>query len=260
MHQIRAPESVCQKSAANGNVNTTLLITFGCSWTWGAGVGYEPGMSQKKYHDEIFANNRLSDTHSFRALLSNEYNFHNINFSKIGGSNPGQFDKAKKFFTSEEFNKARSQYSRIIVLWGITSVSRFDFESIEQNKVMSIFFNFDNEVNKISTDIDFWNMFFKSIGIENFWFDTFNHHDYTSVAKNILFNNRNPRDLFSLLAIEYGIKELDQIHRHESSWVMDNNSIPFLVERGLLNPHSFHPTKLGHRKIAAMIAKELNLK
>ena len=27
----------------------TLLITFGCSWTFGEGAGCEPGMSLKEY-------------------------------------------------------------------------------------------------------------------------------------------------------------------------------------------------------------------
>jgi hypothetical protein len=39
---------------------------------------------------------------------------------------------------------------------------------------------------------------------------------------------------------------------HTSQWVKDTNRIDHLIANDLINPYSFHPTLLGHTKIAKL--------
>ena len=82
------------KQILNELKNTTLLITFGCSWTFGIGLNYIAGMSKDEYKQNK-VNSNLIQEHSFRAKLSKKYNLTNINFSQGGSSNQLQFRQAR---------------------------------------------------------------------------------------------------------------------------------------------------------------------
>jgi hypothetical protein len=170
-----------------------LLITFGCSWTYGVGLNYELGMSEPIYKTGAW-DAELARLHSFRGILSNRYNLDNINFASGGSSNQEQFRLAEDFFGSSEFESYRNQYKEIIVLWGITSVMRNEAYFITDHYRHSFFYNngsllskviitnhFDqqHEILLLGKKIRFWNKVFDSFGIKNVWFDTFNHHNYT---------------------------------------------------------------------------------
>ena len=171
-----------------------LLITFGCSWTYGVGVGYRPGMSLRNNN---FWDKALADSLSFRGIISKKLDFTNKNFSLGGSSNQKQFRLAKEYFGSNEFDRDRKQYDSIVVLWGITSIYRNELytnltdETINflysypdslhnksRDQYLKYFFNDHNEIRNLARDILFWNKFFSHNGITNYWFDTFNHHDY----------------------------------------------------------------------------------
>lgn len=100
-----------------------LLITFGCSWTFGVGCGYQEGMSEEKYK-EIAWEKSHADTYSFRTIISNNLGFDNINFAVGGSPNQKQLRLAKEFFFSNRFKKLQQEYDKIVVLWGITSTAR----------------------------------------------------------------------------------------------------------------------------------------
>jgi hypothetical protein len=95
----------------------TLLITFGCSWTYGVGVNYSPGMNLSTFKKTAW-DKSLCDKLSFRGILSSNLGLDNINFSHGGASNQRQFRLAKKFFVSAEFAQLKKKYKNIIVLWG----------------------------------------------------------------------------------------------------------------------------------------------
>lgn len=169
-----------------------LLITFGCSWTHGIGVNYEPGMTKKEFlvgcHDVDSLNQ-----YSFRTLLSQEYNMHNIDLSLGGSSNQQQFRLAENFFSSPSFLEHQDKYSEITVLWGITSIFRneiyharikdsksyfYNNKSLLSKAIISDHFDPQHEMTLLHQKIIFWNSFFSVLGIKNLWFDTFNHHNY----------------------------------------------------------------------------------
>ena len=293
----------------------TLLITFGCSWTFGVGVGYVENMKKEDYI-KIAWSAELSNKFSFRGILAEKFDLVNKNFAEGGSSNQKQFRLAKKFFTSVEFNELRKKYDNIIVLWGITSTARNEFYRISTNDYHNFFYSDNTDsnwpfpkllvkhsydhntcVDELSAEILFWNEFFKCKNIKNLWFDTFNHHNYFYINENdynifkgtdwplwenyvvtnfigvsqeivneitefcwtnssdnkIIYREINPRDLMSLLAKEYGLVDIDG-QMHMSEWKDDTNRTKFLVLNKILNPISYHPTKLGHQKIAEILA------
>ena len=177
-----------------------LLITFGCSWTYGVGVGYRPDMSESDIQKN-FWDNDIADTLSFRGIVSKKLNYTNKNFSIGGSSNQKQFRIAKEYFGSNEFDRDREYYSEIVVLWGITSIYRDELYSNLTDKTINFmytskkildssekkihdqyvkyFFNDNDEIRKIALDILFWDKFFSKNNVTNYWFDTFNHLDYS---------------------------------------------------------------------------------
>ena len=301
-----------------------LLITLGCSWTLGVGVGYTPGMSRVDY-EKIAWDLTLCDQFSFRGLLSEKYKLVNKNLSFGGSSNQAQFRRAKIFFSSAEFEQCRKQFDQIVVMWGITSTARNEFFNLESQKIQNVFYSdpwplcsamvkfsydHDNEVDLLSMEMSHWNTFFQNLQISNFWFDTFNHHDYrfpkirinqfqedyekfqgpdwpswdqyrsgkycgtrpeilseitdtncgqfsNTPIKNLFCEDKNPRDLMSLLAIKHGFVEHD-VKLHSSEWAIDSNRVRFLVDIGLLNPISNHPTQAGHQCIAEILDEPLS--
>jgi hypothetical protein len=264
---------------------------------------------------KIAWSDELNNKFSFRGILAEKFELVNKNFAAGGSSNQKQFRLAKKFFTSVYFSKLQKKYDNIIVLWGITSTARNEFYQISTNDYFNFFYSdksdsnwpfpkllvkhsYDHNtcVDELSTEILFWNEFFKYKNIKNLWFDTFNHHDYFYINENdynifkgadwpvwenyvvnnftgvsrdivneitdsfwtnfgdnkIIYREINPRDLMSLLAKEYGLIDIDT-HMHTSEWINDTNRVDFLVSIKILNPISYHPTKLGHQKIAEIL-------
>ncbi len=171
-----------------------LLITFGCSWTYGVGVGYRPGITVTQ---KLWGDKDLLDNLSFRGLVSKKLNYTNKNFSQGGSSNQKQFRLAKEYFGSNQFDNDKEYYDEIVVLWGITSIYRnelyhnlvdktinfmYSYDHSLHNKsreqYFKYFFDDDNEIRNLSLDILFWDKFFSKNGVSNYWFDTFNHHNY----------------------------------------------------------------------------------
>jgi hypothetical protein len=301
-----------------------LLVTMGCSWTYGVCSGYTPGMSRLDL-EKISCNDSLCNQMSFRGLLSKKYNLINKNFSTGGSSNQRQFRLAKEFFSSEEFLELQRKFDDIIVLWGITSTARNEMWSLESNDLVNFFYsdtklnlakslvqfnyNHEQEVAQLATEMRHWNIFFKNLNIKNLWFDTFNHHNYSipgprinkfkkeyethrgpdwpswedfsknqfkvdevvrkeimdrnrwgwaelfpQTIANLMFASQTPRDLLSMLAINNGCLKIDSNY-HLSGWKIDTNRVKYLVDCGMLNPYSHHPTQQGHQQIANIMAE-----
>lgn len=215
-------------------MSKSLLITFGCSWTYGIGAGYEEGMGEDFYTDKIRWSEELCYEHSWRKIVLDNLNIKGLNFSVGGSSNEKQFKFAKEFFISNEWESIRKQYDNIIVLWGLTTTERtylwcndtnnyedifLHDEKMKENKVMmrigkrntkkelvsfseqlaviinKLSYNYENEVDQLTTNVLFWNYFFKSIGVKNIWFDTFDSHPYTEKIENLIDYDKPFRDI-----------------------------------------------------------------
>lgn len=248
-----------------------LLVTFGCSWTYGKGLGCQPWTTKDEYW-RISDDSELANMFSYRVLLSEKFNMKNINFAESRSSNQRQFRLAKKFFASEEFKLLQQQHSTVIVLWAITSTVRNEMFSIADNALinfkyderidlakmmLTLVHNHQNEVDQLATEMRFWNDYFAHKGIHNTWVDTFNHHQYPFTVSNLFGGNDYPRDLLSKLVLKNGIVKSDSRYHKSESGNRDTDRLLPLVKAGVLNHISCHPTKLGHAQIAEMLSDSI---
>ena len=95
------------------------------------------------------------------------------------------------------------------------------------------------------------------IGVKNYWFDTFNHHDYTYDSPNMIMQNKKPRDLMSNLCIDMGHNS-SMNNYHHSKWVLDDDRIKFLRKKNLVNPITHHPNRECSILLADMLDKFVN--
>ena len=244
------------------------LITLGCSWTWGAGAGYTKGMTFNDYKNIVFDED-FADKYSFRSLLAQQYGYKNINFSIHKSSNKRQFRHAQNFFSTDIFKEIKNNAENIIVLWGITSTSRTEVFSTEQNEYIDVLLNHDrpctqaedkvakfvvgniydhhHEIFELAHAMTHWNNYFKLLGITNYWFDSFNHHDYkvnsTGTGKDYI-NNTNienfaiqhvyARDLMSQLILRNGTDIFDSKSYNIPKYVF-NRIIPVIFPQIIYN-------------------------
>lgn len=254
-------------------MNRPLLVTCGCSWTYGVGVGYHPGMDIPEYR-KIAWNDDICKTYSFRGLLAEKYNFDTFNLSCGGSSNQRQFRLIKNFLSSSEGQQLMEDRPFVIVIHGITSTARTELciegqqlinfmyddensEYLQHSKyILKHFYDHDNEVARLTDEMKFLNCYYKATGIKNIWFDTFNHHQYLKIIHNLIGANSTNRDMLSSIIKTLGLQDFDN-NFHHSTWKIDSNRISYLIESGHLNPISMHPTKKGHEVIADILSKEI---
>ena len=114
------------------------------------------------------------------------------------------------------------------------------------------YYNHEIEVKRLSTQMQHWDNYFNLIGVKNYWFDTFNHHDYSYKSPNMIWGEDNPRDLLSKLSMD------NSDGYHHSVWTRDSGRIKNLEKKNLINPHTLHPNIDCHIKIADMLDKFVN--
>jgi len=232
-------------------------------------------------------------TNAYRHTLCKSLKMTNLNFAEGGSSNQRQWRYAEEYFGSAQFNKDKTEFDNIVVLHAITSTSRGEFwirgqgeessgeyvnklftnsqlEPDEHDKINKLFkrpagpnrlwktyieesYDHNHSVDELATKMMFWNSYYKAHGIHNLWVDTFNHHEYAVDIPNLINKDSNQRDILSMLCFKNGMKQPDTKY-HKSTWQIDSNRIPYLVERGILNPFSYHPTKEGHEQIAELLS------
>lgn len=251
-------------------MSNNILITFGCSWTFGEGSGYIDGMSESEYN-KIQHDPKICYENSWRKVLVDYYNLTHINFSVSGSSNQRQFKTAREYFVTEEWKKLiANPKNNIVVLWGITSTYRNYFWCKDTKRYENIFYKLDGiksqydkyedklaeammswsyvkevEVEVVKNEILFFNQYFKLIGIKNIWFDTFNSLDYKEKFDNFLDQDIENRDLLSMLCYEHAKK------------LVLNKNFKYAEENGLINLISFHPKKEQYKIIGEYFIRKL---
>lgn len=258
------------------------LVTFGCSWMFGVGTNYTPGMTKIEYKkDKDSSDRKFGDQYAFRKHLADMWGCTNTDFSEMGSSNEKQFRFAETYFGKLD----PDEYENTIVLWAITVTTRTEVYNKETGKYVNVLFgngwgadtqmerakfdtkwhlehhyDHDEKVKQLMFKMRFWNRFFQSAGIQNYWLDTFNHHDYPKPVKKMLFRNRPGRDLLSLKCADLGFNpKADGYHVSQFSNT-DSTRIQHLQEQGWVNPYSQHPTREYHKWIAEQIDAEIRNK
>jgi len=260
-----------EKLAQDISHNDTILLSFGCSWTFGTGLCYTNDTSEKDYINDAW-NNQYANKYSYRTLISQKFNFYNLNYAEGRSSNQRQFRFARELFSDPMFQEVCKMH-KVVVMWAITSTCRNEFWSNTSNEYYNFkhddnlksndlpfalreisklwideVYKHDREVEELSQQMTIWNGFFANLGIDNLWIDTFNTHDYPMYHSNYV-----TPDLLSFLS-----NKKSNSSYHMSSWKNDSDKIKPLVDSGVLNPYSFHPTRKGHELIANMLIPYFN--
>jgi len=90
--------------------------------------------------------------------------------------------------------------------------------------------------------------------IKNFCLDNYQSPQFTyNKLENLIFKEKNPRDLLSNLALQNGCQDVSNQY-HESNWIIDTPTVKYLVDLGILNPITCHPTQTGHAQIADILS------
>jgi hypothetical protein len=255
-------------------MSNNILITFGCSWTFGEGSGYVDGMSEVEYK-KIQHDPKICYENSWRKVLVDHYNLVHINFSVSGSSNQRQFKTAREYFVTEKWKKLiNNPKNNVVVLWGITSTYRNYFWCKDTRRYENIFYNlkgdkieYNNyqdklaeamlkwsynrevEVEVIKNEILFFNHYFNLVGVKNLWFDTFNFINYGEKFNNFLDESLEQRDLLSMLCYEHARKSNIKL-------ILDNN-FKYAEESGLINSFSYHPKKDQYKIIGEYFIRKL---
>ena len=248
------------------------LITFGDSWVFGVGAGYQKGQSEQEYKKHW----QDDSEKSWRGLLSEQHGLKNINFSRGGSSNQAQFRLASEFYIKNNVKKHLSKSSGkvnddVIVLWGLTSVYRTELFDCDNAKYDNLFlptkgfgkeyskvysekhFNEEEEITKLYYQIELFNSLFKEMGLKNYWFNIFNEHKFPNQIDNLLFDGQ------SLLSLMIGDHTPNDQY-HKSVWEDSDKKITKAKQMDLVNPYSLHPNSDGHKIISEQFDKELDFK
>ena len=267
----------------------TLLITLGCSWTFGEGAGCEPGMSLKEY-DKIRYSSDYAWDFGWRRYVVEHFDVDHVNLGESGSSNQKQFHYAKNYFLSSKFAKDYKNHEHIIVLWGLTTLRRnfmyFKDSKMYENiflKEENVFqtkwntnrdkmtkalyrFCYDDDValREVQSDILHWNQYFRLYPkIKNFWFDIFGSKKYTTKIRNFIDGDKDKRDLLYRICKNHLSREVEK-WKIEGRENYDPNFLDkystcfgYAEEHDLVNPYSFHPYKTGYKFIGDYFIKFL---
>lgn len=257
------------------------LVTLGCSWTWGVGAAYDentmwdPEYKMEPTEGRVNWLNRWgweeskTNEYSFRGIISKSLELKNNNFSAPGSSNDAQFYEMSEIFGNP---KKRDQFikSNPIVLWGITSTARIfrnkksimspkhidnidttNDEELYQSLYFKLYYDHNECVRTLGTQIELWNIIFEHYNIPVIWFDTFNTHKYPNLPRNFVQGG----DLLTQIVNvnKSKISKIFSKYYHKSEWLVDDPRVKEGIKSKLLNPVSCHPTKIGHKLITEIL-------
>lgn len=269
------------------------LMTLGCSWTFGIGANWAPGMSEEEYRAVSYTKD--AEQYSFRTLLAEKYNLNNINYSQAASSNQRQFRLAEEHFfnyliTEEKYNNVKDplwpEFTSVdnipdhvrrelaevhtnkkpdIVLWALTSIARNEVWSIKHNEHKNFMYHGPGPFAEfwLKKIYDHNDSLRRLTGQMLLWDNYFKANDIKVIWVDT-FNVHNypvhidglirPGDLLSALIDDN--EGSDDLY-HTSMWNNDSSRIDQACKLGLVNPLSFHPTADGHRKIADFLSPYL---
>jgi predicted unusual protein kinase regulating ubiquinone biosynthesis (AarF/ABC1/UbiB family) len=236
----------------------SILLAAGCSWTVGKNVDPKFTFAQQLQHK----------------LGINQF----CSLAKNGCNNTTQLQQITNFI-----NDNSNQYSKIFVLWGLTSIYRWEMYSTTTNQVeecmvgkdfsdselgkeikyyFSHFFNADYELSKLGKQIILLNGYLKSLEIDHLIFNSFQGYNDKDLQINDIDQNyfyqvkEKNNDMLSFLCrvsnTKISTSKLPWLNlaRNSADEQFNNSSIKELQSAGLLDTVDAHPTVQAHELIA----------
>jgi hypothetical protein len=254
----------------------SILLAAGCSWVAGAFMDCDPAATEFDYDHIVDAEFR--NTNSFAGLLQQRLGLDTVHFiAQDGASNDNQVRQLTSFIDSNQHN-----YSRIFVLWGVSSIYRWETYSAALNSVednaygrinhkpgieeelkyyFSHFWNQDYELEKLGNKILLLDGYLTSLNIDHLFVNSFQGRSATELKiqnikdKNFYLSTNSENDLVSLLCrqnriyIKQSTVPFLNLLRPAAKQ-MNSSNIRELQQLGWLDCATAHPTVKAHQLIA----------
>lgn len=254
----------------------SVLIAVGCSWVAGAYMDTDPTTTDFDYNHEVDPEFRRQ--HSFAGLVQQRLGLDQIHFiATNGASNDNQVRNLIAFVDANQNN-----YSHIFVLWGLSSIYRWETYSAALNNVednahgrtdhkpgvedeikyyFSHFWNQEHELEKLGNKILLLSGYLTHLNIEHLFFNSFQSYSTDDLKiQNISDTNfyrikEKNNDLLSLLCDrnDVTIKETKlpflNLLRPGGTQIT-SRAVKELQGLGWLDQATSHPTVKAHKLIA----------
>jgi len=224
------------------------LIAAGCSWVVGKNVDT----------DYVFAR-------QLQQRMGIDQ-FHSI--ARNGASNTEQINTLVEYINSNY-----DQYSRIFVLWGVTSIYRWEMYSSVTNAVEACtlgrgpaelkkeikhyfthYFNDAYELKKLNTQVIMLDGYLKSLDIDHLFVNSFQSYQVDADSQYFYQVNEEHNDMLSLLCrankIKISASSVPFLNLLPPGTKFNNHSVRELQRTGWLDQESAHPTVQAHTLIA----------
>ncbi|CAB4129179.1 hypothetical protein UFOVP112_277 [uncultured Caudovirales phage] len=254
----------------------SVLIAVGCSWVAGAYMDTDPATTEFVFDYKV--DKKFRDQYSFAGLLQQKLNLDQIHFvARDGASNDNQLRNLLAYLDTH-----RQDWSDIFVLWGLTSIYRWEIYSnslgrIEdsaygrtlQNEIIeeetkyyfSHFWNKEFELEKLGNSVALLNGYLNNLGIKHLFVNSFQGYS----AEDLKIKNISPEwfympddssnDLLSMLCKSNDIEVakskmpwLNLVRPKESQF--NTKAVRELQKHGWLDVATSHPTVKAHSLIA----------
>lgn len=252
-----------------------LFVAFGCSWTraWGS-YPQETMVGLPGYVE----NTEFLSTKSYMALIADHLGLERrFNFAQCGSNNDTQARLIIEFV-----QKNRSRFNRVFVLWGITSIYRWELycnridapwsymrgshvPRDEQNELDHYFkYHWEKgyQLDRLADRIVTLSAYLESQQVEHCFFPVFQPYNQHNLAlpnlpTQLFRQEKHTNDMMGLMCEN---ESLDAIDDFLSDANNKDTRINHLIQAGYLSQHHAHPTEKGHRFIADNIIEWLRQK
>lgn len=252
----------------------SLLIAAGCSWVAGRAIDTDP--TSEEYDYSRREDPEFVKEHSFAGRLCRLLNLDDIHFlAKSGSNNDEQLEALIPYVA-----QTRNIYGKIFVIWGLTSIYRWNMYSTSQGRVVdcafgrptkpelekeikqyfSNYWNAEYALKKLGNAVVLLDGYLTSQGIDHVFFNAFNGYTDNDLQilgiedKHFYKVREKDNDMLSLL---YAKNNIDP-DRSKGPWLnlsqkdrqFHNESVRQLQNLGWLDKATAHPTVMAHEYIA----------
>jgi len=253
----------------------SVLIAAGCSWVAAKAIDVDPAATTLNF-DHV-EDPTVVETLSFAGLLRQQLGLDQlVLLAAHGSNNERQLQGLVDFIESNKNN-----YSKVYVIWGLTSIYRWDLYIDSIGKVenctmtgymrhpdlkdtvkhyFSNHWNKDYELKKLGKNITLLNGYLNNLSIDHLFFNSFQSYNAKDLFSNIESKyfyrvEEQNNDMLSLLCSVNNIPAPN----NSVPWLnllgaYSHNSVKQLQQIGQLDRATAHPTAAAH----ATIAEELH--
>lgn len=250
----------------------SVLVAAGCSWVAAKSIDLDPAV-------EIFDFNHVEDTavveqKSFAGILKSQLGLDQlVMLAQHGANNEQQIAIIVDFV-----ERNRNNYSKIFVIWGISSIYRWRMHSATSNQIEDCmvgrkqisgieeeikhyfknYWNKELELSRLGTDILMLHGYLDNYKIQHLFFNSFQSYSDSAMKCNIDDNyfykiKEDSNDMLTFLCNYNGISN------SPAPWLnilapkgaqYNTNAVKELQGLGWLDRATAHPTIIAHQTIA----------